>query len=149
MSDLKAQLTNDMKDAMRAKDTVRLGTIRMLIAAVKQREIDDQITLDDAGVLKVVNKQIKQRRDSITQYEDAGRTELADKEKAELAVLEAYLPAQLSEAEIEAAVKKAVTDTGASSMKDMGQVMGMLKPQLDGKADMGLVSKLVKTALAG
>lgn len=149
MSDLKTQLQNDMKEAMRAKETVRLGTIRMLMAAVKQREIDDQTTLDEAGVLKVVNKQIKQRRDSISQYEDAGRDELADKEKAELVVLEAYLPAQLSEAEIETAVQKAVAETGASNMKDMGQVMGVLRPQLDGKADMGLVSKLVKAALAG
>lgn len=149
MSELNTQLKNDMKDAMRAKDSVRLGTIRMLIAAIKQREIDEQITLDDAGVLKVVNKQIKQRRDSITQFEEAGRTELADKEKAELAVLEAYLPAQLSETEIQTAVNKAVSDTGASTMKEMGQVMGVLKPKLDGKADMGLVSKLVKAALAG
>jgi uncharacterized protein YqeY len=148
MSELKQQLQQDMKDAMRAKEALRLSTIRMLIAAVKQREIDEQTTLSDTDVLKVINKQIKQRRDSIQQYTDAGRTELAEQEQAELAVLEAYLPAQLSETEIQTAVDKAVADSGASSMKDMGAVMGQLKPQLDGKADMGLVSKLVKQALS-
>ena len=148
MSALKDQLTSDMKDAMRAKETVRLGTIRMLIAAIKKYEIDNQSTLDDTGVLKIIQKQIKQRRDSITQFEAANRQELADKEKQEMAVLETYLPEQLDEAKIQAIVTKALADTGANSMKDMGKLMGVLKPQLDGKADMGLVSKLVKDALA-
>ena len=148
MSTLKDQLTNDMKDAMRAKETVRLGTIRMLIAALKKHEIDSQTTLDDAGTLKIIQKQIKQRRDSISQFEEAGRQELADKEKEELAVLEAYLPAQLDETAVKAIIDKAVADTGANSMKDMGKLMGAIKPQLEGKADMGLVSKLVKAALA-
>ena len=147
MSTLKDQLTNDMKDAMRAKDTVRLGTIRMLIAAIKKHEIDSQTTLDDGGVLKIVQKQIKQRRDSITQFEAAGRNELADKEKQEMEVLEAYLPKQLDEAQIQAIITQAIADTGANSMKDMGKLMGTLKPQLEGKADMSLVSKLVKDAL--
>ena len=147
MSTLKDQLTNDMKDAMRAKDTVRLGTIRMLIAAIKKHEIDSQTTLDDGGVLKIVQKQIKQRRDSITQFEAAGRNELADKEKQEMEVLEAYLPKQLDEAQIQAIITQAIADTGANSMKDMGKLMGTLKPQLEGKADMNLVSELVKDAL--
>ena len=148
MTDLKSQLQNDMKDAMRAKESVKLGTLRLLIAAIKQREIDDKTTLNDADVLKVINKQIKQRRDSIQQYTDAGRDELAAQEQAELTVLEAYLPAQLDAETVKAAVSKAVSDSGAGSMKDMGKVMGILKPQLDGKADMGLVSKLVKEALS-
>lgn len=147
MSVLKDQLTSDMKDAMRAKETVRLGTIRMLIAAIKKHEIDSQTTLDDAGVLKIIQKQIKQRRDSITQFEAAGRTELADKEQQEMAVLETYLPEQLDETAIQAIITKAIADTGASSMKDMGKLMGAIKPQLEGKADMGLVSQLVKASL--
>ena len=147
MAELKAQITNDMKDAMRAKATMRLGTIRMLLAAIKQREIDERIELDDGQVLKIVQKQIKQRRDSITQFTDAGRLELAEKEQQELDVLETYLPAQLSEADVKAAVEKAIADTSAESMKDMGKLMGVLKPQLDGKADMGAVSKLIKSLL--
>ena len=147
MAELKAQITNDMKDAMRAKATMRLGTIRMLLAAIKQHEIDERIELDDGQVLKIVQKQIKQRRDSITQFTDAGRLELAEKEQQELDVLETYLPAQLSEADVKAAVEKAIADTSAESMKDMGKLMGVLKPQLDGKADMGAVSKLIKSLL--
>lgn len=147
MSDLKSQIQEDMKAAMRAKETVRLGTIRMLLAAIKQREIDDKITFDDAGIIKVINKQIKQRRDSIQQFKDAGRDELAEKEQQELAVLAAYLPEQLDQAAIKALAEKAISDTGAASMKDMGNVMGKLKPELEGKADMGEVSKLIKSLL--
>lgn len=147
MSDLKAKIQDDMKSAMRAKETMRLGTIRMLIAAIKQREIDERITLDDAAVLKVIQKQIKQRRDALTQFRDAGRDDLADIEQNELTVLEDYLPAQLDEATIKTHVEKAIADTGAASMKDMGKVMGVLKPALEGQADMGLVSKLVKQLL--
>ncbi len=147
MSDLKMQIQEDMKSAMRAKETVRLGTIRMLLAAIKQREIDDKITFDDAGILKVINKQIKQRRDSIQQFQDAGRNELAEKEEQELQVLIAYLPEQLDEAATKALVEKAIADTAAASIKDMGKVMGKLKPQLEGKADMGEVSKLIKSLL--
>ena len=147
MSELMEHIKSDMKDAMRAKETVRLGAIRMLLAALKKHEIDTQTTLDDSGILKIIQKQIKQRHDSITQFTAAGRTELAEKEQQELDVLKAYLPAQLSEAEVQALVTQAITQTGANSMKDMGKVMGILKPQLDGKADMGLVSKLIKSAL--
>lgn len=147
MSDLKAQIQEDMKSAMRTKDSVRLGTIRMLLAAIKQREIDDRITFDDAGILKVINKQIKQRRDSIQQFKDANRSELAEKEEQELEVLMTYLPEQLDEAALKALVEKAIADSGAASMKDMGKVMGLLKPQIEGKADMGQVSKLIKSLL--
>jgi uncharacterized protein YqeY len=147
MPTLKDQLQSDMKDAMRAKETVRLGTIRMLMAAYKKHEIDSKATLDDTGILKIIQKQIKQRRDSITQFEAAGRTELAEKEQQELQILETYLPEQLDEATIKTIVGKAITDTGAESMKDMGKLMGVLKPQLDGKADMGLVSKMIKESL--
>ena len=148
MSDLKSSIKDDMKTAMRAKDTLRLGTIRMLLAAIQKHEIDAKTTLDDAGVLKIVSKQIKQRHDSITQFEAAERQELADKEKAELSVLEAYMPEQLDETTIQQLVTKAVQDTGADSMKDMGKVMAALKSQIDGQADMGLVSKLVREALS-
>ncbi len=148
MSDLKTQIQNDMKDAMRSKETIRLGTIRMLLAGVKQREIDERIVLDDASILKIINKQIKQHLDSIAQFTAAGRTELADKEQAELKILEAYLPEQLSEADIKSHVEKAIADVGATAVKDMGKVMNALKPHLEGKADMSLVSKLVKDLLA-
>ena len=147
MSDLKAQIQNDMKDAMRSKEATRLGTIRMLLAAVKQREIDERIELDDANILKIINKQIKQHLDSITQFTAAGRTELAAKEQEELKILEAYLPEQLNETEIQAHIKQAIADAGATSVKDMGKVMNALKPHLEGKADMSLVSKLVKDLL--
>ncbi|KDB52069.1 GatB/YqeY domain-containing protein [Sphaerotilus natans] len=145
---LKDQITADMKDAMRAKDSERLGTIRLLLAAVKQKEVDEQITLDDAAVVAVVDRLIKQRKDSISQFTAAGRTDLADKESAELKVLEVYLPQRLSAEEIDAAVQAIVAGLGATGPGAMGQVMGAVKQQLAGKADMALVSAAVKRALA-
>ncbi|WP_321792776.1 GatB/YqeY domain-containing protein [Caballeronia sp. J97] len=145
---LKDQINDDMKTAMRAKETERLGTIRLLLAAIKQREVDDRVTLDDAGITAVIDKMIKQRKDSISQFEAAGRTDLADKEKAELAVLAAYMPEQLSADAIAAEVQAAVAATGAAGPQDMGKVMGVLKPKLAGKADMTAVSAQVKAALA-
>lgn len=144
---LKEQINEDMKTAMRARDTARLATVRLLLAAIKQKEVDERVELDDAAVLAVIDKMLKQRKDSITQYESAGRTDLADVEKAEVAVLTAYMPASLSEAEIVAAVAAAVAQTGAAGPADMGKVMGVLKPQLAGRADMTEVSKKVKAAL--
>lgn len=144
---LKDQITEDMKNAMRAKDSERLSTIRMLLAAVKQKEVDERIVVDDAALIAIVDKLIKQRKDSIAQFSAAGRTDLADKESAELAVLEAYLPARLSAEEIEAAVLAIVHSLGASGPGDMGKVMGAVKAQLAGKADMSLVSAAVKNAL--
>ena len=146
---LKDQITADMKDAMRAKDSERLGTIRLLLAAVKQKEVDEQITLDDAAVVAIVDRLIKQRKDSIGQFTAAGRTDLADKESAELKVLEVYLPQRLSAEEIDAAVQAIVAGLGATGPGAMGQVMGAVKQQLAGKADMALVSAAVKRALAG
>ena len=146
---LKEQITEDMKTAMRAKDSERLGTIRLLQAAMKQKEVDERITLDDAGVVAIVDKLIKQRKDSITAFEGAGRQDLADKEKAEMAVLQVYLPARLSAEEVAAEVKAIVTELGASGPGDMGKVMGAVKTRLAGKADMGQVSAAVKAALAG
>ena len=145
---LKSQITDDMKAAMRNKEAAKLATIRMLIAAVKQKEIDERIELDDAQTLAVVEKQIKQRRDSIEQYDKAGRDDLASQERAELEVLSAYLPAQASEQEIAAAIEAAIGETGATGMRDMGKVMGVLKSSLAGKADMGSMSAQVKAALA-
>ena len=145
---LKERINEDMKAAMRAKETARLGTIRLLLAAMKQKEVDERISLDDAAIAAVIDKMLKQRKDSITQYEAANRQDLADAEKAEVAVLSAYKPAGLSETEVAAAVADAVTTSGASGAADMGKVMAILKPQLAGKADMGLVSKLVKAKLA-
>ncbi|SOE99039.1 Uncharacterized conserved protein YqeY [Burkholderia sp. OK233] len=145
---LKDQINDDMKAAMRARETERLGTIRLLLAAVKQREVDERVVLDDAAITAVIDKMIKQRKDSISQFEAAGRTDLADKEKAELAILSAYMPAQMSEAEIVAEVQAAVTQTGAAGPQDMGKVMGVLKPKLAGRADMTAVSAQVKAALA-
>ncbi|AVP57428.1 GatB/YqeY domain-containing protein [Pulveribacter suum] len=145
---LKDQITEDMKTAMRAKDSERLGTIRLLQAAMKQREVDERITLDDAAVVAIVDKLIKQRKDSITAFEGAGRQDLADKEKAELAVLAAYLPERMSEAEVQQAVQAIVAELGAAGPGDMGKVMGAAKARLAGKADMGLVSAAVKAALA-
>ncbi|EKS67082.1 MULTISPECIES: GatB/YqeY domain-containing protein [Caballeronia] len=145
---LKDQINDDMKTAMRAKETERLGTIRLLLAAIKQREVDDRVTLDDAGITAVIDKMIKQRKDSISQFEAASRTDLADKEKAELAVLAAYMPEQLSAEAIAAEVQAAVAATGAAGPQDMGKVMGVLKPKLAGKADMTAVSAQVKAALA-
>ncbi|MFL6644422.1 GatB/YqeY domain-containing protein [Paraburkholderia fungorum] len=145
---LKDQINDDMKAAMRARETERLGTIRLLLAAVKQREVDERVTLDDAAITAVIDKMIKQRKDSISQFEAAGRTDLADKEKAELAILSAYMPAQMSEAEIVAEVQAAVAQIGAAGPQDMGKVMGVLKPKLAGRADMTAVSAQVKAALA-
>jgi len=145
---LKEHITEDMKAAMRAHDAERLGTIRLLLAACKQKEVDERVVLDDAAVVAIVDKLIKQRKDSITAYEGAGRQDLADKEKAEMLVLEAYLPARLSEAdEVREAVNALVARVGASSPADMGKVMGVAKKELAGKADMGLVSAAVKAAL--
>ncbi|BCF91467.1 MULTISPECIES: GatB/YqeY domain-containing protein [Paraburkholderia] len=145
---LKVRINDDMKAAMRARETERLGTIRLLLAAIKQREVDDRVELDDAAVTAVVDKMIKQRKDSISQFETAGRTDLVDKEKAELDVLSAYMPAQLSDAEVAAEVQAAVAQVGAAGPQDMGKVMGVLKPKLAGKADMTAVSAQVKAALS-
>jgi uncharacterized protein YqeY len=145
---LKVRISDDMKAAMRARETERLGTIRLLLAAIKQREVDDRVELDDAAVTAVVDKMIKQRKDSISQFETAGRTDLVDKEKAELDVLSAYMPAQLSDAEVAAEVQAAVAQVGAAGPQDMGKVMGVLKPKLAGKADMTAVSAQVKAALS-
>jgi uncharacterized protein len=138
-----------MKLAMRAKDAARLSTIRLLLAAIKQREVDERIALDDAAVLAVIDKMVKQRRESIAQFEKASRNDLADAEKAEIQVLSGYLPAQLSEAEVEKLVQSTISETGAAGPKDMGKVMAALKPKLAGKADMGKVSALVKAKLSG
>jgi uncharacterized protein YqeY len=145
---LKARINDDMKAAMRARETDRLGTIRLLLAAIKQREVDDRVELDDAAITAVVDKMIKQRKDSITQFEQAGRDDLVAKEKAEVDVLVAYMPAQLSDAEVAAEVQKAVAEIGAAGPQDMGKVMGVVKPRLAGRADMTAVSALVKAALA-
>ena len=145
---LKDQITEDMKSAMRAKETARLGTIRLLLAAIKQREVDDRIVLDDAAIISTIEKMIKQRKDSISQFEKAGRDDLVAVESAEMVILQAYLPAQMSDAEVQAAVAAAVASTGAAGPQDMGKVIGILKAQLAGKADMGKVSGLVKAALA-
>lgn len=146
---LKARITDDMKTAMRAKDAARLGTIRLLLAAIKQKEVDDRVELDDAAVSSIVEKLIKQRKDSISQFQAAGRADLVAAEQGELTVLQDYLPEQLSTDEIEAAVAAAIAESGASSAKDMGKVMALLKPRLAGRADMGQVSALIKTRLTG
>jgi uncharacterized protein YqeY len=146
---LKDQITEDMKTAMRAKDSERLGTIRLLLAALKQKEVDERVVLDDAAVIAIVDKLIKQRKDSLEAFQKAERKDLADKEAAELVVLQAYLPARLSAAEVAAEVKAIVTELGASGPGDMGKVMGAVKARLAGKADMGQVSAAVKAALAG
>ena len=145
---LKEQITEDMKSAMRAKEAERLGTIRLLLAAIKQREVDERITVDDAGIIAIIEKLIKQRKDSIEQFQKAGRTDLVDQESKELAILQAYMPAQLSAVEVQSAIQKVIADLGASGPQDMGKVIGALKAQLAGKADMGMVSGLVKVALA-
>ncbi|MBC7573460.1 MAG: GatB/YqeY domain-containing protein [Herminiimonas sp.] len=144
---LKDQITEDMKAAMRAKEAVKLGTIRLLTAAMKQKEVDERVELTDALVLAIIEKMIKQRKDSIQQFEAGGRQDLADIEKAELAILSAYMPASLSEAEIKATVAEAVTASGAAGPQDMGKVMAIVKPKLAGRADMTVVSALVKAAL--
>lgn len=145
---LKQQINEDMKTAMRAKDAPRLSAIRLLMAAIKQREVDERIELDDAGIVAVIDKMLKQRRDSISQYEAAKRQDLADAEKAEIAVLSAYMPQALSAEEVAAEIAAAVAATGASGPADMGKVMGVLKPRLAGRTDMGQVSGLVKQALS-
>lgn len=144
---LKIRITEDMKTAMRAKDSARLGTIRLLQAGIKQREVDERIELDDAQVIAVIEKMLKQRRDSISQYEAAGRQDLADAEKYEVGVLQEYLPQALDEAEIAAILDKVVADTGASGIKDMSKVMAAIKPLVVGRADMGKISGLIKTRL--
>ena len=146
---LKDQINDDMKAAMRAKDSERLGTIRMLLAALKQKEVDERITLDDVAVVAVVDKLIKQRKDSVAAFVQAGRQDLADKESAEIKVLEAYLPQRLSAEEVAAEVKAIVAELGAKGPGDMGKVMGVVKARLAGKAEMGQVSAAVKAALAG
>ncbi len=144
---LKEQITEDMKSAMRAKETERLGTIRLLLAAIKQREVDERITVDDAAIIAIVEKLIKQRKDSIEQFQKAGRTDLVDQESKELGILQAYMPAQLSEAEVQVAIQNTILSLGAAGPQDMGKVIGALKAQLAGKADMGMVSSMVKAAL--
>ncbi len=144
---LKAQITEDMKAAMRAKDAARLSAIRLLLAAMKQREVDERIELSDADILAIIEKMLKQRRDSVTQYEAGRRQDLADVEKFEIEVLSGYMPQQLTEAEIAAEVAAAVAATGAKAMQDMGKVMALLKPKLAGRADMAKVSALVKAKL--
>jgi uncharacterized protein YqeY len=145
---LKARLTDDMKAAMKGGDKERLGTIRLINAAIKQREVDERIVLDDAQVLAVLEKMLKQRRDSITQFEVANRTDLADKEKAEVAVIQAYMPAQMTPAEVDAAITAAIAESGATGPKDMGKVMGLVKPKVAGRTDMGKLSELVKAKLS-
>ncbi len=145
---LKQQINDDMKAAMRAKETARLGAIRLLLAAMKQREVDERVELADADVVSIIEKMLKQRRDSISQYEAAGRQDLAEAEKFEVSVLQAYMPQQLSEAEIVAAIAEAIAATGAAGPQDMGKVMGVVKPKLAGRADMGKVSGLIKAQLS-
>jgi uncharacterized protein len=144
---LKSRIQDDMKTAMKAGDKTRLGVIRLMLAAIKQREIDERIELDDAQTLAVLDKMVKQRRDSITQYENAKREDLAEVERFEVEVIQGYLPAALSEAEIAALVEDAITVSGAAAMSDMGKVMNVLRPQIQGRADMGAVSALVKQRL--
>jgi uncharacterized protein YqeY len=145
---LKQQITDDMKAAMKGGDKPRLGVIRLILAAIKQKEVDERIELTDEQVLAILDKMVKQRRDSITQYEDAGRTELADQEKFEIGIIQEYLPEQLDEAAILEMIDAAIAETGAASMKDMGKLMGVLKPKLQGRADMGQASGLVKQKLS-
>jgi uncharacterized protein YqeY len=146
---LRAQIAEDMKTAMRAKDAPRLSAIRLLLASLKQREVDERIELSDTDVLAIIEKMIKQRRDSIEQFEKGGRQDLADKEQFEISVLQSYMPAALSAAEVDTAVTEAIASSGAKLMADMGKVMALLKPRLAGRADMGKVSALVKTKLSG
>ena len=148
MSELKQRITDDMKSAMKAKDKQALAALRMILGAIKQKEIDERIELDDAQVMAVIQKMVKQRKDSITQFAEGGRDDLVEVEQAELGIINNYMPEQMSEAEVDGAVAKAIADSGADSMKDMGKLMGMLKGQLDGKADMGVVSQLIKDKLS-
>ena len=147
-SPIKARLTDDMKAAMRSSDKETLGTIRLALAAIKQIEVDTRKDLDDTTILSILDKMVKQRRESIQHFEKAGRDELAAKEHQEIKVLQAYLPEQLSAQEIEALINEAITQSGASPIRDMGKVMGQLKPQLQGRADMGAVSQQIKERLA-
>ncbi|MEI6227925.1 MAG: GatB/YqeY domain-containing protein [Methylophilaceae bacterium] len=144
---LKAQISEDMKTAMRAKDSVRLGAVRLLLSAIKQREVDERVELDDSNVIAVIEKMLKQRRDSITAYESANRHDLADIEKFEVTVLQTYLPQQLSEDEVKAILEQVVVDTGAAGIKDMSKVMAAIKPLVAGRADMGKISGLIKARL--
>ena len=146
---LKNTITEDMKTAMRARDTARLGTVRLLLSAMKQKEVDERVVLTDADILAIIDKMVKQRRESIAQFEKAGRNDLAEVEKAEISVLSAYLPQQLSEAEVAKEIEAAIRESGASGAHAMGKVMGLLKSRLAGKTDMGKVSGLVKTKLSG
>ena len=147
-SALKLRITDDMKTAMRAKDAARLGVIRLILSEIKQREVDERISLDDTQVFAVFNKMIKQRRDSLEQFKAANRQDLVDQESFELDVLQAYLPAALGEAEVDQIIKEAIATSGASSIKDMGALMTTLRPKLQGRADMGEVSKKIKVLLA-
>jgi len=146
---MKQQLTEDMKAAMKAGEKHKLGVIRLINAAIKQKEVDERIELDDTAVIAVLDKMVKQRKDSVSQYEAAQREDLAGIERAEIVVIEAYLPAKMGEAEIIAAIQASIAETGAAGPADIGKLMGSLKPKLAGQADMGLVSKLVKQQLAG
>ena len=148
MSELKKRITDDMKSAMKAKDKEFLRATRMIIEAIKQKEVDERVELNDSQVLTVINKMVKQRKDSISQFDLAGRTDLVEIEEAELEIIKKYMPEQLSDEEVEIFVDKAINDSGSDSMKDMGKLMGMLKGQLDGKADMGAVSQLIKSKLS-
>ena len=148
MSELKKRITDDMKSAMKAKDKEFLRATRMIIEAIKQKEVDERVELDDPQVLTVINKMVKQRKDSISQFDLAGRTDLVEIEEAELEIIKKYMPEQLSDEEVEIFVDKAINDSGSDSMKDMGKLMGILKGQLDGKADMGAVSQLIKAKLS-
>jgi len=145
---LKARIQEDMKSALKAKETNRLGAIRMLLAAIKQVEVDERIEVDDAGVIAILKKMVKQYKDSLSQFEKAGREDLASREREELATLSAYLPEQMSEAAIKAAIDAAIAESGASKASDMGKLMALLKPRLAAQADMAAVSKLVKAALS-
>ncbi len=146
---LKVRINEDMKNAMRAREALRLSTLRLLLAAIKQREVDERIELDDAQVVAVIEKMLKQRKDSVTQYQAAGRQDLVDQESGEMLVLQAYMPEQMGEDEIKAVVAAAVAQSGAAGAKDMGKVMGLVKPQVAGKADMAQVSVLINQALGG
>jgi uncharacterized protein YqeY len=144
---LKARIQQDMKDAMRAAEKARLATIRLILAAIKQKEVDERKELDDVEIALVLERMVKQRRESISQFEKAGRTDLVDQETAELAVIQPYLPEQLSESELNVLIEDALTQSGAVSIKDMGKVMALLKPRIQGRADMGTVSALIKARL--
>ena len=148
MSELKKRITDDMKSAMKAKDKQALKAVRMILEAIKQKEIDERIELDDAQVMTVIQKMVKQRKDSISQFSDAGRSDLVEIEEAELDTINNYMPEQLSDEEVASVVDKAINDSGANSMKDMGKLMGMLKAQLQGETDMSLVSQLIKSRLS-